>query len=77
MVRVPSNASEYVSRVLDGGALGVIAPHIGSAEEARAVVKAPAAIPAAPPPMIATSVLPMVTRRSATVEFRSPRRFLP
>jgi 2-keto-3-deoxy-L-rhamnonate aldolase RhmA len=40
MVRVPSNASEYISRVLDGGALGVIAPHIGSAEEARAVVKA-------------------------------------
>jgi 4-hydroxy-2-oxoheptanedioate aldolase len=40
MVRVPSNTSEYISRVLDGGALGVIAPHIGSAEEARAVVKA-------------------------------------
>src|SRR3984893_11130639 len=42
MVRVPSNTSEYISRVLDGGALGVIAPHIGSAEEARAVVKAAA-----------------------------------
>lgn len=40
MVRVPSNTPEYISRVLDGGALGVIAPHIGSAEEARAVVKA-------------------------------------
>jgi 4-hydroxy-2-oxoheptanedioate aldolase len=40
MVRVPSNTSEYISRVLDGGALGVIAPHIRSAEEARAVVKA-------------------------------------
>ena len=40
MVRVPSNTPEYISRVLDGGALGVIAPHIGSAEQARAVVKA-------------------------------------
>jgi len=40
LVRVPSNTPEYISRVLDGGALGVIAPHVGSAEEARAVVKA-------------------------------------
>jgi 4-hydroxy-2-oxoheptanedioate aldolase len=39
-VRVPANTPEYISRVLDGGALGVIAPHIGSAAEARAVVKA-------------------------------------
>lgn len=39
-VRVPSNAPEVISRVLDGGALGVIAPHIGSAEAARAVVRA-------------------------------------
>jgi 4-hydroxy-2-oxoheptanedioate aldolase len=39
-VRVPANSADYVSRVLDGGALGVIAPHIGSAEEARAVVRA-------------------------------------
>src|SRR5258708_2777122 len=45
MVRVPSNTSEYISRVLDGGALGVIAPHIGSAEEARAVVKAAKFLP--------------------------------
>jgi hypothetical protein len=40
MVRVPSNAPGHVSRVLDGGALGIIAPHIESAEEARTVVKA-------------------------------------
>jgi 2-keto-3-deoxy-L-rhamnonate aldolase RhmA len=39
-VRVPANTPAYISRVLDGGALGVIAPHIGSAQEARAVVKA-------------------------------------
>jgi 4-hydroxy-2-oxoheptanedioate aldolase len=38
-VRVPSNGPEYVSRVLDGGALGVIAPHIRSAEEAASVVR--------------------------------------
>ncbi len=37
-VRVPSTRPEHVSRALDGGALGVIAPHIRSAEEARAVV---------------------------------------
>jgi len=38
--RVPSIAPEHVSRVLDLGALGVIAPHIRSAEEARSVVAA-------------------------------------
>ena len=40
MVRVPANTPEYIQRVLDGGALGIIAPGIGSAEEARAVVRA-------------------------------------
>ncbi|MBX6373985.1 MAG: aldolase [Acetobacteraceae bacterium] len=39
-VRVPSLAPEWVSRVLDAGAMGVIAPHVRSAEEARAVVAA-------------------------------------
>src|SRR3954467_15127045 len=39
-VRVPANTPEYISRVLDGGALGVIAPGVRSAEEARAVVAA-------------------------------------
>jgi 4-hydroxy-2-oxoheptanedioate aldolase len=39
-VRVPSNTPEYISRVLDGGALGVIAPGVRSAKEARAVVAA-------------------------------------
>jgi 4-hydroxy-2-oxoheptanedioate aldolase len=37
-VRVPSIRPEHVSRALDGGALGVIAPHIRSAAEAREVV---------------------------------------
>ncbi len=40
MVRVPANTPDYIQRVLDGGALGIIAPGIGSAEEARAVVRA-------------------------------------
>lgn len=39
-VRVPSIEPEWISRVLDAGALGVIAPHIRSAQEAAAVVKA-------------------------------------
>jgi 4-hydroxy-2-oxoheptanedioate aldolase len=39
-VRVPTIRAEHVSRVLDGGALGVIAPHIRSAAEAREVVAA-------------------------------------
>ena len=39
-VRVPANTPEYISRVLDAGALGIIAPHVRSAEEARAVVRA-------------------------------------
>lgn len=39
-VRVAANTPEHIQRVLDGGALGVIAPGIGSAAEARAVVKA-------------------------------------
>jgi 2-keto-3-deoxy-L-rhamnonate aldolase RhmA len=40
VVRVPANTPDYISRILDAGALGVIAPHVRSAAEARAVVKA-------------------------------------
>src|SRR2546425_7017495 len=36
LVRVPANTPEYISRVLDGGALGGIAPGGRSAEGARA-----------------------------------------
>src|SRR5438093_2290331 len=39
-VRVPSIASDCISRVLDGGALGVIAPHIQSPQDAARVVRA-------------------------------------
>lgn len=38
-VRVPSYEPEFVSRVLDGGALGVIAPHISGAADAERVVR--------------------------------------
>ncbi len=39
-VRVPANTPDYIGRVLDAGALGIVAPHIRSAAEAREVVKA-------------------------------------
>ncbi|MGB6797348.1 MAG: aldolase/citrate lyase family protein [Xanthobacteraceae bacterium] len=39
-VRVPSIAPHYISRALDGGALGIIAPHIHSARDAAEVVRA-------------------------------------
>ena len=38
-VRVPALAPEYVARALDGGALGIIGPHIRSAAEAKALVR--------------------------------------
>lgn len=37
--RVPANKPEWISRVLDAGALGIIAPHVSSAAEAREVAK--------------------------------------
>ena len=39
-VRVPANTPEYISRVLDAGALGVIAPNVRTPQEAGAVVAA-------------------------------------
>ena len=38
LVRVPANTPEYIGRVLDGGAMGVITPHVRTAREARAMV---------------------------------------
>jgi 4-hydroxy-2-oxoheptanedioate aldolase len=38
LVRVPANTPEYICRVLDGGAMGVITPHIRSAAEAKEMV---------------------------------------
>jgi 2-keto-3-deoxy-L-rhamnonate aldolase RhmA len=40
LVRIPSHDAHYANRILDAGALGVVVPHVGSAEEARAVVQA-------------------------------------
>ena len=39
LVRVPANTPDFIARALDGGAMGVIAPHVHTAEEARAVVQ--------------------------------------
>jgi len=39
-VRVPSTDPHFIARVLDSGALGIIAPHVQSAEDAKAVVRA-------------------------------------
>ena len=61
-VRVPANTPEYISRVLDGGALGVIAPGVRSAKEARAVVAA-----AKYPPLGSRGLAPGL----AHLEFRS------
>jgi 2-keto-3-deoxy-L-rhamnonate aldolase RhmA len=40
IVRVPSKDPFFISRVLDGGALGVIVPHIRSVQDAKDVVAA-------------------------------------
>jgi 4-hydroxy-2-oxoheptanedioate aldolase len=40
LVRVPANTPDYISRVLDGGALGIVAPDVRTAEEAQAIVAA-------------------------------------
>jgi 2-keto-3-deoxy-L-rhamnonate aldolase RhmA len=40
LVRVPSHAHYDISRVLDGGAAGVIIPHVDNAAEAKACVEA-------------------------------------
>lgn len=39
LVRVPAGSPGLVGRMLDGGALGVIAPHVQSAADAEAVVR--------------------------------------
>ncbi|XFF02272.1 4-hydroxy-4-methyl-2-oxoglutarate aldolase, putative tasA (plasmid) [Bradyrhizobium guangxiense] len=39
-VRVPSIDPAFIARVLDCGALGIIAPHLESAEDARSILRA-------------------------------------
>ncbi len=38
-VRVPAYGPEYVSRYLDAGAMGIIAPHVNNREDAETVVR--------------------------------------
>lgn len=38
IVRVPSHDGFHASRVLDGGAMGVVVPHVNTADQARRVV---------------------------------------
>lgn len=40
LVRVPSHEAHYANRLLDAGALGIVAPHVETADEARAIVDA-------------------------------------
>jgi len=40
LVRVPSHAADWISRVLDGGAQGVIVPDVGTPRQAQAVASA-------------------------------------
>ncbi|ULE34441.1 HpcH/HpaI aldolase family protein [Mycobacterium sp. IDR2000157661] len=40
LVRVPSHDASLIARVLDAGAVGIIVPHVNSAQEAVAVVDA-------------------------------------
>jgi 2-keto-3-deoxy-L-rhamnonate aldolase RhmA len=40
LVRLPSHEAHVANRLLDAGALGVIAPHVETAEQARAIVAA-------------------------------------
>jgi 2-keto-3-deoxy-L-rhamnonate aldolase RhmA len=40
LVRVPSHDAHYINRILDAGALGIVAPHVESAEQAYQVARA-------------------------------------
>lgn len=40
LVRVPDHGHSVIQRVLDAGAAGVVVPHVDTAEQARAVVRA-------------------------------------
>ena len=40
LVRVASHDAYYANRILDAGALGIVAPHVESADEALAIVQA-------------------------------------
>ena len=50
IVRVPYGELAMATRVLDGGALGIVIPHVDTAEEAKGN-RRPPALPAARPPL--------------------------
>ena len=50
IVRVPYGELAMATRVLDGGALGIVIPHVDTAEEAQGD-RRPAALSAARPPL--------------------------
>ena len=47
-VRVPENAPGWIGRALDGGAIGIVVPHINSAADAKRAVNAARYPPVAP-----------------------------
>ncbi|HVF62875.1 MAG TPA: aldolase/citrate lyase family protein [Casimicrobiaceae bacterium] len=40
LVRIPSHDGYYANRILDAGAMGIVAPHVDTADQARAIVRA-------------------------------------
>src|SRR5882672_11116782 len=40
LIRIPNTDPAYIARVMDSGALGIVAPHIESARDAEAIVRA-------------------------------------
>jgi 2-keto-3-deoxy-L-rhamnonate aldolase RhmA len=40
LVRIPGHEHYHASRALDGGAMGIVAPHVDTPEQARAIVNA-------------------------------------
>ena len=40
LVRIPANKHDYIKQVLDAGAMGIVAPMVMSADEARSIVAA-------------------------------------
>jgi 2-keto-3-deoxy-L-rhamnonate aldolase RhmA len=65
LVRPPSHAADWISRALDGGAQGLIVPHVSNARQAKAIVSAARFAPLGqrsvmgPTPALAYRALPL------------------
>ncbi|KAK5694901.1 hypothetical protein LTR97_009492 [Elasticomyces elasticus] len=70
IVRSPSKDPFYVSRILDGGAIGVIVPHIKTVQDARDVVEAAKFHPLGK--RSATSGLPHLQYRHVPAKIANP-----